>query len=48
MKIRDFGFLSHRIKKQALRLIRKLIGPGGKINRTVKERELNKLLQISR
>jgi len=47
MKIRYFGFLSHRNKKQALKLIRKLIGPGAKIPQKIEETALEMMRRLT-
>ena len=47
MKIRYFGFLSHRNKKQALKLIRELIGPGAKLPQKIKETVLEMMLRLT-
>jgi len=47
MKIRYFGFLSHRNKKQAVALIRKLIGPNAALPEKLKETVLEMMLRLT-
>ncbi len=47
MKIRYFGFLSHRNKKQALKLIRKLIGPDAKTPQKIEETALEMMQRLT-
>lgn len=47
MKIRYFGFLSHRNKKQAVALIRKLIGPNAALPEELKETVLEMMLRLT-
>ncbi|MCP3876140.1 MAG: IS91 family transposase [Desulfobacteraceae bacterium] len=47
MKIRYFGFLSHRNKKQAIKLIRKLIDPDAKIPQKIKETFLEMMQRLT-
>jgi len=47
MKIRYFGFLSHRNKKQALRLIRNLIDPDAKIPQKIEETILEMMRRLT-
>ncbi len=47
MKIRYFGFLSHRNKKQALKLIRGLIGPDAKIPHKIEETTLEMMRRLT-
>jgi predicted Zn-ribbon and HTH transcriptional regulator len=47
MKIRYFGFLSHRNKKQAIKLIRKLIDPEAAIPVKLKETVLEMMLRLT-
>lgn len=47
MKIRYFGFLSHRNKKQALKLIRKLIDPDAKIPQKIEETVLEMMRRLT-
>jgi len=46
LKIRYFGFLSHRNKKQAIALLRKLIDPDAKFPEKVKETILEMMLRL--
>jgi len=46
LKIRYFGFLSHRNKKQAIALLRKLIDPDAKFPEKVKETVLEMMLRL--
>ena len=47
MKIRYFGFLSHRNKKQAVALIRKLIDPNAALPAKLKETVLEMMLRLT-
>jgi len=47
MKIRYFGFLSHKNKKQAVALIRKLIDPDAKLPEKLKETILEMMLRLT-
>ena len=47
MKIRYFGFLSHRNKKQAIKLIRKLIDPEAVLPIKLKETVLEMMLRLT-
>ena len=47
MKIRYFGFLSHRNKKQAIKLIRKFIGPDIPLQEKIKETVLEMMLRLT-
>jgi hypothetical protein len=47
MKIRYFGFLSHRNKKQAVALIRKLIDPNAALPEKLKETVLEMMLRLT-
>jgi len=47
MKIRYFGFLSHRNKKQAVALIRKLIDPNAALSEKLKETVLEMMLRLT-
>ncbi len=47
MKIRYFGFLSHRNKKQAIRLIRKLIDPDAKTPQKIEETYLEMMHRLT-
>jgi predicted Zn-ribbon and HTH transcriptional regulator len=47
MKIRYFGFLSHRNKKQAIKLLRKLINPDAEFPEKVKETILEMMLRLT-
>ena len=47
MKIRYFGFLSHRNKKQAINLIRKFIGSGMPLQEKTKETVLEMMLRLT-
>ena len=47
MKIRYFGFLSHRNKKQAIKLIRKLIDPDAKIPQKIEETYHEMMLRLT-
>ena len=47
MKIRYFGFLSHKNKKQAIPLIRKLIDPHAKLPEKIKETILDMMLRLT-
>ena len=47
MKIRYFGFLSHRNKKQAIPLLRKLIDPDAKFPEKVNETILEMMLRLT-
>ena len=47
MKIRYFGFLSHRNKKQAVALIRKLIDPNGFLPEKLKKTVLEMMLRLT-
>jgi len=47
MKIRYFGFLSHRNKKQAIKLLRKLIDPDAEFPKKVKETILEMMLRLT-
>lgn len=47
MKIRYFGFLSHRNKKQAIKLIRKLIDPDAKIPQKIEETVLEMMQRLT-
>ena len=47
MKIRYFGFLSHRNKKQAVALIRKLIDPNAALPEKLKESVLEMMLRLT-
>jgi len=47
MKIRYFGFLSHRNKKKAVALIRKLIDPNGVLPEKLKETVLEMMLRLT-
>ncbi len=47
MKIRYFGFLSHRNKKQAIMLIRKLIDPDAKIPQKIEETYLDMMQRLT-
>ena len=47
MKIRYFGFLSHKNKKQAVALIRNLIDPEMKLPEKIKETILEMMLRLT-
>jgi hypothetical protein len=47
MKIRYFGFLSHRNKKQAIKLLRKLIDPDAEFPEKAKETILEMMLRLT-
>ncbi len=47
MKIRYFGFLAHRNKKQAVTLIRKLIDPDMKLPEKIKETIIEMMLRLT-
>ena len=47
MKIRYFGFLAHRNKKQAIPLLRKLINPDAKLPEKVKETVQEMMLRVT-
>jgi hypothetical protein len=47
MKIRYFGFLSHTNKKQAIKLLRKLIDPDAKLPEKIKETILEMMLRLT-
>jgi len=47
LKIRYFGFLSHRNKKQAIKLLRKLIDPNAKLPEKVTETILEMMLRLT-
>jgi len=47
LKIRYFGFLSHKNKKQAIKLLRKLIDPEAKLPEKVTETILEMLLRLT-
>jgi len=47
MKIRYFGFLSHRNKKQAIKIIRELIDPDAKIPQKIKETVLEMMQRLT-
>jgi hypothetical protein len=47
MKIRYFGFLSHKNKKQSISLIRKLIDPHAKLPEKIKETILEMMLRLT-
>jgi len=47
MKIRYFGFLSHKNKKQAITLIRKLIDPDAKLPEKIKETIMEMMLRLT-
>ena len=47
MKIRYFGFLSHKNKKQAIPLLRKLIDPHAKLPEKIKETILEMMLRLT-
>lgn len=47
MKIRYFGFLSHKNKKQAIALIRKLIDPGAKLPEKIVETIMEMMLRLT-
>ncbi len=47
MKIRYFGFLAHRNKKQAVALIRKLIDPDMKLPEKIKETIIEMMLRLT-
>lgn len=47
MKIRYFGFLSHKNKMQAIPLIRKLIDPDGKLPEKIHETVLEMMLRLT-
>ena len=47
MKIRYFRFLSHKNKKQAIPLLRKLIDPNAKLPEKIKETILEMMLRLT-
>ncbi|MCP3940108.1 MAG: IS91 family transposase [Desulfobacteraceae bacterium] len=47
MKIRYFGFLSHRNKKQAIKLIRKFINPNAVLPKKIKETVFEMMLRLT-
>jgi hypothetical protein len=47
MKIRYFGFLSHKNKKQAIKLLRKLIDPDAKLPEKINETILEMMLRLT-
>ena len=47
MKIRYFGFLAHRNKKQAIPILRKLINPDAKLPEKVKETVQEMMLRVT-
>ena len=47
MKIRYFGFLSHKNKKQAIPLLRKLIDPHAKLPEKIKETIFEMMLRLT-
>ena len=47
MKIRYFGFLSHKNKKQAIKLLRKLIDPDAKLPEKISETILEMMLRLT-
>ena len=47
MKIRYFGFLAHKNKKQAIKLLRKLIDPNAKLPEKIKETILEMMLRLT-
>jgi len=47
MKIRYFGFLSHKNKKQAIALIRKLIDPDAKLPEKIVETIIEMMLRLT-
>jgi hypothetical protein len=47
MKIRYFGFLAHKNKKQAIPLLRKLINPDAKLPAKTKETVQEMMLRIT-
>ena len=47
MKIRYFGFLSHKNKKQTIKLLRKLIDPDAKLPEKINETILEMMLRLT-
>jgi len=47
MKIRYFGFLSHRNKKQSVKIIRQLIDPDATLPKKIKETYLEMMLRLT-